>query len=206
MPDGMLRWTRRTIRQWLLMPRVRTALQCLRSLPWLTHPKGHTHDVRDNIPVGPLCSAGITPRPRSYGPLSRGKPVIGTYLTPLHGQWDEEGFSSCLMCPGHRAVALTPPECPTASASCGRSCSLRAMSVARPPEFGVVEVRWRSLALRPDDSLTIPIDGFVDGRRWLGFPRRRHPSYRALALTLMGLSPTEHISFVGHTLIPVICS
>jgi hypothetical protein len=24
--------------------------------------------------------------------------------------WDEEGFSSCLACPCHRAVAFTPPK------------------------------------------------------------------------------------------------
>src|ERR1017187_10462159 len=31
--------------------------------------------------------------------------------------WDEEGFSSCLTCPCHRAAPTTPPECHVASVS-----------------------------------------------------------------------------------------
>src|SRR5205823_6267552 len=34
---------------------------------------------------------------------------------------DEEGFSSCLAHPCHRAAAITPPECPATSASLRRS-------------------------------------------------------------------------------------
>jgi hypothetical protein len=37
----------------------------------------------------------------------------------------------------------------------------------------------RLLSLRPDDSLTIPMDGFVDGLPEFGFPPTGHPSYRA---------------------------
>ena len=33
-----------------------------------------------------------------------------TYLAPPISRWDEDGFSSCLACPCHRAVPTTPPE------------------------------------------------------------------------------------------------
>ncbi len=65
-----------------------------------------------------LCSAGITPPRRSYGPirhpLAVGRFPGGTgytaYLAPPISRRDEEGFSTCLTCPGPRAVAHTPPE------------------------------------------------------------------------------------------------
>ena len=43
-----------------------------------------------------------------------------TYPAPPISRWDEDGFSSCLACPGHRAVPDTPPECLTASVSLRR--------------------------------------------------------------------------------------
>src|SRR6202158_5716129 len=68
--------------------------------------------------AGPLCSATITSLHRSYGP-SRHPLVFGrlpgfagytAYLAPAISRRDEEGFSSCLACPCHRAVAFTPPK------------------------------------------------------------------------------------------------
>jgi hypothetical protein len=67
--------------------------------------------------AGPLCSADITPLHRYCGP-SRHPLVFGrlpgfagytAYLAPTISRRDEEGFSSCLACPCHRAVASTPP-------------------------------------------------------------------------------------------------
>src|SRR5712691_6540225 len=67
--------------------------------------------------AGPLRSADITPLHRYYGP-SRHPLVFGrlpgfagytAYLAPTISRRDEEGFSSCLACPCHRAVASTPP-------------------------------------------------------------------------------------------------
>jgi hypothetical protein len=67
--------------------------------------------------AGPLRSADITPLHRYYGP-SRHPLVFGrlpgfagytAYLAPTISRRDEEGFSSCLACPCHRAVAFTPP-------------------------------------------------------------------------------------------------
>src|SRR5271154_6626281 len=67
--------------------------------------------------AGPLRSMDVTPLRRYYGP-SRHPLVFGrlpglagytTYLAPAISRRDEEGFSSCLACPCHRAVASTPP-------------------------------------------------------------------------------------------------
>ena len=33
-----------------------------------------------------------------------------TYLAPPISRWDEDGFSSCLACPCHRAAPTTPPK------------------------------------------------------------------------------------------------
>jgi hypothetical protein len=52
----------------------------------------------------------------------------------------------------------------------------------------------RSLALRPDDSLTIPKDGFVDRLHSLRLLHECNPSYRVLTLALVGLPPTEYAS------------
>src|SRR5215470_13008976 len=66
--------------------------------------------------AGPLRSAGITPLPRYYEPL-RHPLVVGrlpgvagytAYPASALSGWDEEGFSSCSMCPGRRAVANHP--------------------------------------------------------------------------------------------------
>jgi len=66
--------------------------------------------------AGPLRSAGITPFPHYYGPgrfplaFDRFPGLAGytTYLAPPISRRGEEGFSSCLRCPCHRAVAFTP--------------------------------------------------------------------------------------------------
>ena len=67
--------------------------------------------------AGPLGSTNITPLRRYYGPgrhllvFGRFPGVTGytAYLAPAISPRDEEGFSSCLACPCHRAVASTPP-------------------------------------------------------------------------------------------------
>jgi hypothetical protein len=61
----------------------------------------------------------------------------------------------------------------------------------------------RLLSLRPDDSLTIQEDGFVDRLSGLGFPPPYYPSYRALASTLVSLSSLNAPAFAGHTFMPV---
>jgi hypothetical protein len=67
--------------------------------------------------AGPLGSTDVTQLHRYCGasrhPLVFGR-LLGfagytAYLAPAISRWDEEGFSSCLACPCHRAVAPTPP-------------------------------------------------------------------------------------------------
>src|SRR5215470_9735979 len=74
---------------------------------------------------GPLRSTDIAPCHRSYGPLRHpllfgrfpGITGYSAYLTPPLSRWEEEGFSSCLARPCHRAAAPTPPESRIVSAS-----------------------------------------------------------------------------------------
>src|SRR5215472_603362 len=63
---------------------------------------------------------------------------------------------------------------------------------ARPLGRDVSRPNLHSLSLRPDDSLTILKDGFVDRLQKFGFPPLCYPSYKALTFTLVGLSPTKH--------------
>src|SRR5262245_54661510 len=78
--------------------------------------------------AGPLRSTDVTPLRRYYQPLRHplafGRlPGVTGYtadLAPPLSRRDEEGFSSCSTCPGHRAVAPTPPERPAASAALRR--------------------------------------------------------------------------------------
>src|SRR5262245_25206610 len=153
--------------------------------------------------AGPLRSTDVTPLRRYYQPLrhplafGRLPGVTGytAYLAPPLSRRDEEGFSSCSTCPGHRAVAPTPPERPAASAELRRSVlpspygcglGLRGFALSGPP--------LRSLALRPGDSPTFPRLAVSMGFGPFGFPPACHPSYGASALTPAGLTPAEHIS------------
>ena len=68
--------------------------------------------------AGPLCSTGVAPFQRYYGPSRHrlvfdrflGASGYAVYLAPSISRRDEDGFSSCLACPCHRAVPTTPPE------------------------------------------------------------------------------------------------
>ena len=68
--------------------------------------------------VGRLGSPGITPVHSYYVPIRHplvfdplpGRAGYRVYLAPDISDRDEEGFSSCLVCPCQRAVATTPPE------------------------------------------------------------------------------------------------
>src|SRR5713101_4147693 len=106
-------------------------------------------------PVGLLRSAGITPlhryyepvlHPLAFHPLPRGT-GYRAYLAPPLSRRDEEGFSSCSACPGHRAVAPTPPECPAASATLRRvlrpSPSAGGLGLQGSPSRGLLGVHSR---------------------------------------------------------------
>ena len=74
--------------------------------------------VEESCAAGLLRSTGVTPLRRYYEP-SRHRLVFGRlpggagYTTdpaPPISRRDEDGFSSCLACPCHRATPTTPPE------------------------------------------------------------------------------------------------
>ena len=121
-------------------------------------------------------------------------------MAPPLSRWGEEGFSSRSTCPRHRAVALTPPECPAASARCDGPCGLRlstmrlglrGCSLSGPP--------LRSLTLRPDDSLTIlPMAWSVGFRVSVSL----HPATRVTGLWLLPRRvclPLNTSAFSGRT-------
>jgi hypothetical protein len=121
-------------------------------------------------------------------------------MAPPLSRWGEEGFSSCSTCPDHRAVALTPPECPVASARCDVPCclrlstvrlGLRGLSISGPPV--------RSLALRPGDSRTILSMASSVGFR---VSVSLHPAIQVTGLWLLprrGCLPLNTSAFSGRT-------
>ena len=111
--------------------------------------------------AGPLGSAGVTPPRRYYGPI-RHPLVVGrlpggagytAYPASAVSGRDEEGFSSCSMCPGHRAVANHPAG---ATRRVNRAATSRAAFAlqlrARPSELCTFGATSRSQSLRPEDS------------------------------------------------------
>ena len=68
--------------------------------------------------VRPLRSTGVTPLHHYYEPRRHrlafgrfpGKTGYTAYLAPAISAWGEDGFSSCLACPCHRAIPTTPAE------------------------------------------------------------------------------------------------
>ena len=87
-------------------------------------PASH-HCQRNYETAGSLRSLGVTPVHRYCKPFRHllaflPFPGLAGYRSDLLQSlslWDEEGFSSCLTCPCHRAVPTTPPECHVASVS-----------------------------------------------------------------------------------------
>ena len=98
---------------------------------------------------------GTTNPSATLSPVFPVLPVIRPTFAPPISRRGEEGFSSCLARPRHRAVATTPPECRSASASLRcvilLSSSEGGLSL---PGFDVSGPPLRSLALRPGDSPT----------------------------------------------------
>src|ERR1019366_5046447 len=151
----------------------------------------------------PLRSMGVTPFPRYSEPsrhrlaVSRFPGVSGytAYPAPPISRWGEDGFSSCLTCPCHRAAPTTPPECHDVSVSPRhamlpsprtRGLGLRGLFLSRPP--------MGSLSLRPGDSLTIPWMALSVGFIRFVSSTDAIQATRLLTLALVGLTPTEHAS------------
>ena len=159
--------------------------------------------------AGPRRSAGITPLPRYCGPVRHplavgrfpGRTGYTAYPAPPISRRDEEGFSSCLTCPAHRAVAHTPPEGTRRVSQPATLPAAFAHEVsARPPESFVeailtfTHVTARSLA---------PIRPMVSSMGFRALVSRR-PAIQAtgrLAVAPVGLPPTEHVCLLWtHTL------
>src|SRR5512142_1000964 len=136
--------------------------------------------------AGPLRSTGVTPFHRYCGPLrhplvvSRFPGVAGytAYPASAPSGRDEEGFSSCSMCPGRRAVATPPAGAPRRTDRFATSCTAFALQWrARPPGLLTFGATSRSLALRPERLAPTPRVGSSRGFSTIGFPPGCPPSY-----------------------------
>jgi len=132
--------------------------------------------------------------------------VIESTLLQGISPWDEEDFSSCLVCPYDHAATTTPPKSSIVSVRFrlnllpslyGREFGLRGFSLSGPPLC--------SLSLRPDHSL-LPYGKFVGRLQHLGFPPCCYPSYRGLTFPLVGFycSLLNIPAFPGRTTVLVV--
>ena len=112
-----------------------------------------------------------------------GSPVIRLPAPPISRR-DEEGFSSCLALPCHRAVPTNPAEVFHRISPCDAPCCLRPK--CEGSAFGLKYFRGHmgSLALRPGDSLAILEDGFVNRLQ-----DKKFPPCPAIQATGLGLLP-----------------
>ena len=160
-----------------------------------------------------LRSTGVTPLPHYYEPSRHplafhrfpGFRQLYGFPAPPISRRDEEGFSSCLAGPGHRAVPSTPPEDRALQSVCARPCCLHRWKEGSAS--GVLAFRghlWVHFCYGP--VTCSPSQG------WLcrlassaSFPPHGcNPSCGALTFTPVGLSPTEHASLDWTHVPPVI--
>ena len=138
-------------------------------------------------PAGPLCSAGVTPLRRSYGPIRQALAFAALRLparaaTLLRGlsPRGEEPFPASthgLVC---MLPSFTPPGDGPRRSRSRASVAFAGFLTARLPDFRLTRPRPDvHSSLRPAHSLTSPGRGFVSGLHRRGLPRRRHPSYAA---------------------------
>ncbi len=156
--------------------------------------------VNSRVPLLPrhYPSSSLSTDPSATLSPSTHFPVVPgyrAYLPPEISSWGEEGFSSCLAYPCHRAVATTPPESIAVSirfrlsilpSPYGCRLGLRVPSLSGPP--------MRSLSLRPGDSLTIPSMALSMSFRHLIFLLPAIQATGLLILSLTGLTPVEYAS------------
>ena len=159
----------------------------------------------------PLRSTSITPLRRYYRP-SRHRLVFDRfpgcagytiYLAPPISWWDEDGFSSCSACPCHRAVPYHPAEVTFRISQLAKHHAAFARPErARPSDSFLSRPFLGSLALRPDDSLTIPrmvlSVGFL---RFVSSPEATQATGLRL-LPRWDSPPTEHASLSLDALWP----
>ena len=153
--------------------------------------------------VGLLRSTGITPSLRYYEPI-RHPLVVGplpgaagyrAYPASAVSGRDEEGFSSCSMCPCHHAVANHPAGATRRVIRFATGRAAFALTVAgsasgtspfRGHHTFTFITAWR---LAP-----VPGTGSSRGFRSFGFPPACPPATGLPTLTPAGLTPAEHIS------------
>jgi hypothetical protein len=117
------------------------------------------------------------------------------YLAPTISRRGQKGFSSCLACPCHHAVATTPPKrlshisqrvAVRNAFALGCRLGLRGFSLSRPP--------MRSFSLQPGDSSTIPRTVLSMSFRLSVSLQSVIQTKRLLTFTSVGLTPTGHAS------------
>ena len=119
--------------------------------------------------------------------------VIRPTLLPPISQRDEEGFSSCATRPMSPCCHLHPVGVTNRLSQITVRHAVFARSLrARPPRIKYFSGPHRVRFLRPGDS--------QPSRRWrcrwaseIRFPSSLPPCYKALALTLAGLTPAERV-------------
>ena len=139
-------------------------------------------------PVGPLCSAGITPPHRYYGPIRQALAftelrLLGSsgYLASvgfLHGARSPSLFQPMALCACHRSLLRRAGVPQT---DFGTSCCLRRFyggSATQISNFTKPQPSVHS-SLRPAHSLTLLDRALSMGFTRGDFPHRCHPSYAA---------------------------
>ena len=146
------------------------------------------------LSVGCLRSIRITSLHRYFTPIRHPLifnplpvlAVIGSTLLQGVSPWDEEDFSSCLVCPYDHAATTTPPKCSTVPVRFRWNMLL---SLYRC-ELSLRGFHFRGhLCVRFCCGLIIrsyPIGKCVGRLQHLGFPPCCYPSYRVLTPTLVG--------------------
>ena len=150
----------------------------------------------------PLRSPGVTPLRRYCEPGRRRLvfsrfPGVAGYTTDLLHQlfrWDEDGFSSCWTCPCHRAAPNHPAG---VTDRFGQLTACHAAFApnerARPPELYFSRPPSGSLPLRPGDLLTVLKTALSIGFIRFVSSADATQATELLTLSLMRLTPTEHV-------------
>ena len=148
-------------------------------------------------PVGPLCSAGITPLHRYYEPVRQALVFAVLRLSARTATLLPRAFSAgrgalpCFYpCPCVRAAALYPAERRARRSVSGAPAAFAVIVPAQRSDLQMTGPRPDVHASLRPVTLAHPAErGFVGGLRRRDLPRRRHPSYAASISTASGLSP-----------------
>ena len=137
--------------------------------------------------AGPLCSTGVTPLRRYYGPIRHPlavSPLPGAagyraYPASAVSGRDEEGFSSCSLCPGRRAVANHPAGVTRPVNRFATDHAAFALTVAGSASGTALSGPPRVHFRYGPATRTHPGDGVVNGLQVIWFPSCLPSSYGA---------------------------